>query len=180
MALSRSDAEMIRGVVRRLRAEHDERAASAIERLMNQVAQPNPPVALANYMTTGEASRLIGVSLQTIKNWVDQGRLVGARVGGRTLVSRASVQAFFDALGAASVPEDHETDDLAVAELADREVMESLPAKVRNRVDTLLRRSRSGEQLSASESRELRRLAREGTAAATRRMRTLAARRRRR
>ncbi len=117
MALSRSDADTIREVVSRLRAEHAEREATAIERLMQQaLSSPDSMVALAGYMTTGEAAGLIGVSLQTIKNWVRQERLVGTRVGGRTLVTRASVQAFFDSLS--SAPEQAESDDAAGAEVA--------------------------------------------------------------
>ena len=80
MALSRSDADTIREVVSRLRAEHAEREATAIERLMQQaLGSADSTVALAGYMTTGEAAGLIGVSLQTVKNWVRQGRLVGTR-----------------------------------------------------------------------------------------------------
>ena len=105
MALSRVDAEVIGELVARLRAEHDERAAVAVERLMQQaLVLPDPRAALAGYMTTGEAARLIGVSAQTIKNWVDRGRLVGSRVGGRILVARRSVQMFFDSLGTAAEP----------------------------------------------------------------------------
>ena len=118
MALSRSDADTIREVVSRLRAEHAEREATAIERLMQQaLGSPDSTVALAGYMTTGEAAGLIGVSLQTIKNWVRQERLVGSRVGGRTLVTRASVQAFFDSLS--SAPEQAESDDVTAAEVAE-------------------------------------------------------------
>ena len=47
MALSRSDAETIRRVVRRLRAEHAEREAAAIERLMQQaLVSPDATTAL--------------------------------------------------------------------------------------------------------------------------------------
>jgi hypothetical protein len=57
VALSRSDAETIRRVVRRLRAEHAEREAAAIERLMQQaLVSPDATTALAGYMTTGEAA----------------------------------------------------------------------------------------------------------------------------
>jgi excisionase family DNA binding protein len=173
MTLTRSDAETIRQVVSRLRAEHAEHEAAVVERLMQQaLGAPDTTAALAGYMTTGEAAGLIGVSLQTIKNWVRQGRLVGTRVGGRTLVTRASVQAFFDSLG--SAPEPAESDeDLTAAEAADRELMGTLPEGLTERVETLLERTRTGQKLSASERQELRRLAHAGTAAATRRTRDL-------
>ena len=170
MALSRADAEVIADLVARLRAQHDERAAGAVERLMQQaLVSPDPRAALGGYMTTGEAARLIGVSAQTIKNWVAQGRLVGSRVGGRLLVARRSVQLFFDSLGtAAELPEDG---DVEGAEAEQREVMKSLPAGLAHRFEELLDRQRAGQALSTPESAELRRLAREATIAATRRTR---------
>ena len=66
------------------------------------------------------------------------------------------------------VPQD---EDIDRAEVEDRELMESLPAGLADRVEALLDRERAGHELSASERSELRRLAQEGTAAATRRMR---------
>jgi excisionase family DNA binding protein len=176
MALSRSDAATIRAVVARLRAEHADREAAAIERLMQvTVAAPDSTAALAGYMTTGEAAGLIGVSLQTIKNWVHQGRLVGTRVGGRMLITRASVQAFFDSLGSATEPAESD-EHLASAEAADAELEASLPAALIKRVEELLERADSGQDLSAAERRELRRLARAGTDAATRHTRELVSR----
>lgn len=122
-------------------------------------------------MTTGEAAALIGVSLQTIKNWTRQGRLGGSRVGGRTLVTRASVKVFLDSLGTAADPIDDE--DVDVAEAADREVLESLPTGLADRVEALLDRERAGQRLSALERKELRELAHAGTDAARRRTRAL-------
>jgi excisionase family DNA binding protein len=178
MALSTSDTETIRKVVSRLRAEHAEQEAAAVERLMRQaLGQPDSSTALAGYMTTGEAAGLIGVSLQTVKNWVRKGRLVGSRVGGRTLVTRTSVRDFFDSLG--SAPQQAHSDDVDAAEGADRELMASLPQDLSSRLETLLERERSGLKLSRSEQQELRQLARAGTAAATRRARNLVSQRRR-
>ena len=171
MALSTSDTKLIGELVVRLREEHSEREAAAVERLMQQVGSPDSTAALAGYMTTGEAAGLIGVSLQTIKNWARQGRLVGNRVGGRTLVTRASVQAFFDSLGTAADPV--EDKDVGGAEAADHEVMENLPAGLADRVEALLERQRAGQELSAVERKELRELAHAGTDAATRRAHAL-------
>ena len=58
MALSRAEAEVIGELVARLRAEHNERAAGAVERLVQQaLVSPDPRSALGGYMTTGEAAR---------------------------------------------------------------------------------------------------------------------------
>jgi excisionase family DNA binding protein len=176
VALSMSDAAVIGELVSRLRAEHAEHEAAAVERLMKQaLGSPDSTAALAGYMTTGEAAALIGVSLQTVKNWARRGRLVGSHVGGRTLVTRASVQAFFDSLGTAPAPT--EDDDVDGAEAADRKLMESLPAGLADRVETLLDQQRAGQELSVAERKELRQLALAGTAAASRRTRALIPRR---
>jgi len=177
VALSRSDAATIRALVDRLRAENADREAAAVERLLQHAAGESArTAALAGYMTTGEAAGLIGVSLQTIKNWVRQGRLVGTRVGGRTLVTRTSVQDLLDSLG--SAPDSAERDDLGAAEAADRELMASLPRSLVQRVDELLDQARSGRTLSSAERQELRRLVQAGTTAATRHTRALVSRRR--
>lgn len=48
--------------------------------------------ATADYMTTGEASRYLGVSAETVRRWVDSGQLAAVRTAsGRRLVLRASV-----------------------------------------------------------------------------------------
>ena len=170
MALSRADAEVIGELVARLRAEHNERAAGAVERLVQQaLVSPDPRSALGMYMTTGEAARLIGVSVPTIKNWVNQGRLAGSRIGARMMITRRSVQMFFDSLGTA--PELAEDQDVERAASEHHELMESLPVDLVDRVESLLGRQRAGQELSAAERTELRRLARKGTAAAVRRTR---------
>ena len=38
------------------------------------------------YITTGQVARRIGVSRQTVVNWVQQGILPGVRLGGRTMI----------------------------------------------------------------------------------------------
>jgi excisionase family DNA binding protein len=172
VALSQSDVETARKVVTRLRAEHADREAAVIERLMQQaLAGAASEVALAGFMTTGDAARLIGVSLQTVKNWVRDGRLTGRRVGGRMLVTRSSVRDFFDSLG--SSPDNAEATDVDVdaTEAADRELVASLPQDQTNRVEGMLERSATGQRLSRSERQELRDLAEAGTTTAINRTR---------
>jgi len=46
----------------------------------------------ADYLTTGQAARYLGVSAETVRRWLDDGRLRGMRTaGGHRLVERASV-----------------------------------------------------------------------------------------
>lgn len=44
------------------------------------------------FYTTSEAGRLIGVSAQTVKNWVARGLLAGYRLGGRVVIPRAALE----------------------------------------------------------------------------------------
>ena len=52
------------------------------------------PARKSNYLTTGEVARRIGVSRQTIVNWINRGTLAGTRIGGRFMVSRTALEKF--------------------------------------------------------------------------------------
>jgi excisionase family DNA binding protein len=71
----------------RRRGEHGQ--AAAIDALV-EVARENalPPLDL---LTSTEAGELIGVSGQTIKNWVRQGHLQAYRIGGRFMIPKDEV-----------------------------------------------------------------------------------------
>lgn len=44
------------------------------------------------FLTTGEAAERLGVSIPTVKRWIERGALLGGPVGGRWLVSPESVE----------------------------------------------------------------------------------------
>jgi excisionase family DNA binding protein len=46
------------------------------------------------FLTTGEVAQRVGVSRQTVVNWVKKGILPGVRLGGRTLVAPAALRRF--------------------------------------------------------------------------------------
>ena len=46
------------------------------------------------FYTTAEAGRIIGVTPQTIKNWVARGLLAGYRLGGRVVIPRAALEGY--------------------------------------------------------------------------------------
>ena len=47
----------------------------------------------SEYLTTGQASRYLGVSTETVRRWLETGRLDGVRTaGGHRLISRSSVE----------------------------------------------------------------------------------------
>ncbi len=50
------------------------------------------------FLTTGEAARILAVSTMTVQRWVRSGRLEGHRVGHFTVVLRQDVEAIGDEL----------------------------------------------------------------------------------
>lgn len=48
----------------------------------------------SKWLTTGDVARRIGVTRQTVVNWVNKGLLPGHRVGGRTLIAPAALHQF--------------------------------------------------------------------------------------
>src|SRR3982751_198036 len=69
-----------------LRRQGEVERASAIDALIK--AARDDAVPALDLLTSTQAGDLLGVSGQTIKNWVRQGRLVGYRVGGRIMVPK--------------------------------------------------------------------------------------------
>jgi excisionase family DNA binding protein len=76
----------------RQRGEHEE--ARAIEALLEVVREDTVPS--LDLLTSTEAGELLGVTGQTIKNWVRQGRLQGYRVGGRIMVPKDAVAEYVE------------------------------------------------------------------------------------
>lgn len=72
------------------RGEHD--SARAVEALVEVVCDKAIPS--LDLLTTTQAGRVLGVTGQTIKNWVQEGHLAGVRVGGRIMVARDAVAGY--------------------------------------------------------------------------------------
>lgn len=71
----------------RRRGEHEQ--AQAIEALVEAAREEAVPS--LDLLTSAQAGDLLGVTGQTIKNWVRQGRLTGYRVGGRIMIPKQAV-----------------------------------------------------------------------------------------
>lgn len=85
---------------RRLEAQGLRDEARVMRDLIAEV-QALQPQSERQFYTTAEAGRLIGVTPQTIKNWVARGLLAGYRLGGRIVIPRAALDEYRD-LGAAT------------------------------------------------------------------------------
>ena len=77
-----------------LTAEGRTNDAQTVAALLDAL-QPAPP---PEYLTTGEVARRIGVSRQSIVNWVKKGWLDGVRLGGRIMIPRTALAEFDDLL----------------------------------------------------------------------------------
>jgi excisionase family DNA binding protein len=80
--------EIARRTAEELRERGEIERAQAIEALVEAQRDALPSLDL---LTTTEAGDVLGVSGQTIKNWVRQAQLPGYRVGGRIMVPRDAV-----------------------------------------------------------------------------------------
>ena len=71
----------------RQRGEHDR--AKAIDALVE--ASRDEALPTLDVLTSSEAGDVLGVTGQTIKNWIRQGRLAGYRVGSRIMVPKEAL-----------------------------------------------------------------------------------------
>lgn len=78
---------------RRLEEQGLRDEARVMRELVAEV-QALQPQTERRFYTTAEAGRLIGVSSQTIKNWVARGLLVGYRLGGRVVIPLAALEEY--------------------------------------------------------------------------------------
>lgn len=80
-------------VQRRLEAQGATEDAAVVARLVRVVTEQKPK-AERPYYTVSEAAELIGVSGQTVKNWINRGMLKGYRLGGRIVIPRAILDGY--------------------------------------------------------------------------------------
>jgi excisionase family DNA binding protein len=83
---------LARTAAKELRQRGEQNRARAIEALVAATSDAALPT--LDVLTSTEAGDILGVSGQTIKNWVRQGRLTGYRVGSRIMVPKDAVADF--------------------------------------------------------------------------------------
>ena len=81
--------QLARTAAQELRQRGEHARAEAIDALV--AASRDEALPSLDLLTSSEAGDVFGVTGQTIKNWVRQGRLGGYRVGGRIMVPKAVV-----------------------------------------------------------------------------------------
>jgi excisionase family DNA binding protein len=162
---------VVQGLVDELHARGQEDRARALETVLDfaasAIAGRPAPIQPREYLTTSRAAASLGVSRQTIKNWVHAGHLRGVVLGGRTLIHRAEVQAQLDRLLSAAPPASIGRADPAQARAGYEAAVQAVPADVLHRLESLHQRIEDGERLTAAERREIVTLERQVTRAAT-------------
>jgi excisionase family DNA binding protein len=162
---------IVQGLVDELYARGQEERARALQTVLVFAAsaiEGRPiPIDSREYLTTSRAAASLGVSRQTIKNWVRAGHLRGVVLGGRTLVHRAEVQAQLDRLLSAAPPESISAADPAEARAGYLAAVKAVPGGVLHRLESLHQRVEQGERLTSAERREIVTLERQVTRAAT-------------
>ena len=93
--MSRANTELVtkgKLLARNLRHEGRRTDAQTVDDLLQAIAASTGEE--ASPLTTGEVAQRVGVSRQTVVNWVKKGLLPGIRLGGRTLVASAALHRF--------------------------------------------------------------------------------------
>ena len=77
-------------VWRRLEERGATEDAAVVEQLVHELTATQPKMERP-YYTVSEAAEFIGVSGQTVKNWISRGLMKGYRLGGRIIVPRSEL-----------------------------------------------------------------------------------------
>jgi excisionase family DNA binding protein len=166
------ELEVVRGVMEDLAARGQAEQAEALGKVLAVAAAAlgRPAGERREYLTTGQAADVLGVSRQTIVNWVQGGQLPGVRLGGRTLVHRDAVLGEVERLAQARPVAGAEADPGATGAWS-RAVAAALPPDKVARAEALHARMEDGERLSRAERAEMAALERELADAAARELR---------
>lgn len=100
-----------RSAVEELRQRGESERARAIEALIDAVRDEAVPA--LDLLTTTQTGNLLGVTGQTIKNWVREGRFTGYRIGNRIMIPRTMVEEYVRRAGPLLELEDFDADEAA-------------------------------------------------------------------
>jgi excisionase family DNA binding protein len=114
-------------------------------------ASSKPP---RTHLTTGQAATVLGVSDQTIRNWVAHGKLPAERRGVRTMIPREAIEAEIQRSRAPSpLPRTAEEEAARIAWR--RQLLAALPTEITARLRKLHNKFEDGEELTDEEQAEM-------------------------
>jgi excisionase family DNA binding protein len=156
IADARSQLRRLDVVIRNLEQAGQSADAEAVrvawqlaEQALADDTRAEPPVLL----TTRQAGRALGVSIQTIRNWVAAGRLRAEQRGTRTMIPRETVLEEIERSRARPSPPG---DKAGAATLARRQrLLAGLPPKITGPLDALHDKLEGGEPLTPDEQRRM-------------------------
>lgn len=176
------ELEAVQDLVADLHARGQDDQARALEKVLQLAAsvlagRPTPP-GRREYLTTGQAAAALGVSRQTVKDWVQADRLRGVALGGRTLIHHDEVHRQLERLlGERPTPPPAGADVRAATRAWHEAAVAAVPADKVARLEALHAQMEAGKVLSRQERAEMaaleRVVSRAGTDALRQRARTL-------
>ncbi|TAK20482.1 MAG: DNA-binding protein [Chloroflexota bacterium] len=144
--------------LRRAGRGEDADAVGFVRDLAEVVLRELRPNRRRDLLTTGDAAIALGLSNQTVRNWVAAGRLSAVKRGVRTMISRQAVEqeierSRIEPRQTASAP------DLDDARLAwRRELLAAIPRDIAGSLSALHDKVEDGAVLTTSETAEMTRL----------------------
>jgi len=165
------DLTLVQELATDLYARGQKEQARALEAVLDLAASAlagrSVPTRPREYLTTSQAAAALGVSRQTIKNWVQAGHLRGAVLGGRTLIHRDEVQAQLDRLLSARPPVRPVREDLDVVSADYKSAVNAVPPPMLRRLEALHEQLEQGQYLTPEQRKEMVALERNVTRAAS-------------
>ena len=153
------DLSVVQQLVTHLHARGQDEQARALEAVLDVAASAlaghSVPIRGREFLTTSQAAAALGVSRQTIKNWVQAGHLRGALLGGRTLIHRDEVQAQLDRLLSARPPTRRVREDLDLVRAGYESSVNAVPPQMLRRLEALHEQLEQGQHFTPEQRKEI-------------------------
>jgi excisionase family DNA binding protein len=147
----------------------DDAAAVRLARDLAERALDNSPRAEPQaLLTTRQAGRALGVSRQTIRNWVAAGRLPAEKRGVRTMIPRQALLDEIERSRAHHAPAERSPEERAAIAAEGHRLLAALPREIVGPLDALHEKMERGESVTADELARMAALERDMTEAAAR------------
>lgn len=148
--------------LRRMGRVEDADAVSFVRDLAEQALAGHRSAPTRDLLTTGATGLALGISDQTVRNWVAAGRLPAVKRGVRTMIPREAVVDEIERSRVQPSKQPAPTPKEEAAQLAwRRELLAALPREIVARLDELHDKLEDERELSAEEQAEMARLERQ-------------------
>ena len=146
--------------------EEDAQAVKLVKEIAEQAVAERRSGPTRELLTTGQAALALGISDQTVRNWVTAGRLAAVKRGVRTMIPRQEVLDEIERSRVQTAAQPVLPPAREAAVIAERKAaLSALPDDIGARLEALHDKLEDGESLSAAERSEMVRLERKMAAA---------------